>query len=139
MAGLNDLLVTGNIVYNWVTGLFMPKKMLPGWNGGWSVNRVIVRGNDFQQLGRNPVLDHGTRVDPAAETWSGNRYQPLTGKGSPFRVIDADLSFADWQTQYEPDAQAIAVPYSDPGLERRVLWRGTGVGGADADFLAAAR
>ena len=51
MAGLNDLLVTGNVVYDWVTGLFMPKKMLPGWNGGWSVNRVMVRANDFQHLG----------------------------------------------------------------------------------------
>jgi hypothetical protein len=99
----------------------------------------MVQANDFQHLGRSPAVDHGTRIDPAAEAWSGNRYQTDATKGSPFRVIDADLSFAQWQAQYEPDAQTVAVPYADPGrtaASYSAVLAATGLGG---DFLAAAR
>jgi hypothetical protein len=100
---------------------------------------MSVRGNDFQRLGRNPAVDHGTRIDPVAEAWSGNRYDITAKKGSPFRVIDADLSFAEWQAQYEPDAQAMAVPYADAGRTAASYGAALAAGGLGDDFLATAR
>lgn len=100
-AGVNDLTVRGNVVYDWFEGLRVAAGLEPGGLGAAGLNGLTVRSNDFQRIGSRPVL-HDARFGPAAERWAGNRYDP-------------DTRLAGWQRNEEAGAQALTIAYDDPG------------------------
>ena len=112
-AGLNDLTVQGNIVYRWTKGLKFDPQFVPGGAGRFGLNRVTVRGNDFQQVVDGRVVYHESPLDPAQEKWSGNRYDLDPAAASHIRLGDKWMSLDRWRATQESTAAAAAAPYAE--------------------------
>jgi hypothetical protein len=48
--GLNDLTISGNVVYDWARGLSLMPGLVPGGKGLYAYNRVTITNNIFQHL-----------------------------------------------------------------------------------------
>jgi hypothetical protein len=48
--GLNDLTISGNVVYDWARGLSLMPGLVPGGKGLYAYNRVTIANNIFQHL-----------------------------------------------------------------------------------------
>jgi hypothetical protein len=112
-AGLNDLTVQGNIVYRWTKGLRFDGAFVPGGAGRFALNRVTVRGNDFQQLIDERMLAHLSPLDAAQEKWSANRYDGDPADASTIDLAGGALTLGRWIASHEPTSSAVRAAYAD--------------------------
>lgn len=112
-AGLNDLTVQGNIVYRWSKGLKFDPGFVPGTAGRLALNRVTIRGNDFQQVFDGRVVMHDSPLDRAQEKWEANRYD--VGRDEPSRLFldGKSITFDRWAATEESTGAAAAALYAD--------------------------
>src|SRR4051812_37236858 len=74
--GLNDLTISGNVVYDWARGLSLMPGLVPGGKGLYAYNRVTITNNVFQHLvypktvpaGNTGTLAAALRVTTAASS-----------------------------------------------------------------------
>ena len=112
-AGLNDLVVQGNIVYRWSKGLRFDPEFVPGGLGRFALNRVTIRGNDFQQVSDKRLVAHDAPLDPAQEKWSGNRYDGDADDDSRIMLAGRRLTLERWADAHEPTAANARAAYAD--------------------------
>lgn len=140
--GLNDLLVSGNVVYAWSGGIKVNEHVKPGGVGPTALNGLAVVGNDFQQVAHRILLSHNAEHDPAAERWSGNRYDGRRAE-SPSRAWVAHrwapTPIASWTALHEEGSRATRVSYADAARDLARYSEAIGGTGTSAAFLAEAR
>ncbi len=119
--GLNDLTVKNNIVYSWAQGLSVNQYFAEGGSGYSALNRVSILNNDFQHITSTtqPIVIDGP-TSHGQETWSGNRYDSLASTANWFSLGNTSgavvpTAFGTWQASMEASAQAVRVPYPNPG------------------------
>jgi hypothetical protein len=141
-AGINDLTIQHNVVYNWQQGVRIGQSLRPGDAGPYGMNGVTVRDNDFQRLDAEAIL-HDAAYDEAAETWSNNRYNADTGRdggGRPDITVSLRLMKWDkWKSDHEKDAHLTKVSY--PEVDRTPGSYNAALGGqkSTSAFLAELR
>jgi hypothetical protein len=113
-AGLNDLTVQGNIVYRWTKGLRFEPLFVPGGTGRLALNRLTVRGNDFQQVVDERIVYHESPLDPAQEKWSGNRYDGNPADASHVMLGDKWVTLDRWVSTQDPTGAAAVATYAEP-------------------------
>ena len=138
-AGLNDLTIKDNVVYNWYRGLWVNPAMKNGGTGKNVVNNLTIENNDFQEIQNSNIVYHGTGVNAATETVSGNRYQTADPSGAPFYMAGQTYDINEWKSAVEPDGAAVGADYSDPTRDLNTYSFATGGTGTVADLLAKAR
>lgn len=118
-AGINDVTIQRNVIYNWQQGIRLSQSLKPGDPGPWGMNHVTIRNNDFQRLDAEAIL-HDATYDAANEVWSNNRYNADIGRdggGRPDVTVSLRLVKWDkWKSDHERDAQLTKVSY--PGADR---------------------
>jgi hypothetical protein len=112
-AGLNDVTVQGNIVYRWSKGLRFDGAFVPGGTGRFALNRVTIRGNDFQQLTAGRMVAHMAPLDPAQEKWLGNRYDGDASDASAVDLAGKAIALGRWIASHEPTSSAARAAYAD--------------------------
>ena len=113
-AGINDLTVQGNIVYRWSKGLRFDGQFVPGAGGRFGLNRLTVRGNDFQQVINERLLAHESPIDAAQERWSDNRYDARAGSTGEIFLGGRGVTPERWASQHEPSGSIRRVAYVEP-------------------------
>lgn len=138
--GINDLTFTGNTIYGWTKGLELESGYIPGSIGvPAALNNLIVAHNDIQSLTSLPLVNHAFAFSPDAEHWSGNRYDCSPSATGTFTVNGAATTFAMWQSQNEPTAQAIHLHYADATRTAEAYNASLGGAATLSGFLTKAR
>jgi hypothetical protein len=112
-AGLNDVTVQGNIVYRWSKGLRFDESFVPGGAGRFGLNRVTIRGNDFQQLIADRLVAHMAPLDMTQEKWLGNRYDGDAADASAVDLAGKAMALGRWIASHEPTSSAVRAAYAD--------------------------
>ncbi|HWE02406.1 MAG TPA: PKD domain-containing protein [Tepidisphaeraceae bacterium] len=138
--GLNSLVLSDNIVYNWGFGLSITSQFDSGGTGADGLTSVVVRDNDFQDNVTGRLVSHGAQYDPRYEDWSGNVYSSTTAPTSSWFSLQGPLmSFATWQNNIEPTAVNAVVPFVDPTRTAATYMASQGMTATLAAFIAGAR
>ncbi|HWE04799.1 MAG TPA: carboxypeptidase-like regulatory domain-containing protein [Tepidisphaeraceae bacterium] len=138
--GLNSVVISDNVVYNWGYGLLMSPLFVPGSAGADGLSDVVIRDNDFQDNAAGRIISHGSLYDPRYETWSGNVYSSTTSSASNwFQLQGANTSFSAWQAAVEPTAVNAVVPFVDPARSVMTYMAGQGLTPTLAAFISGAR
>ena len=137
-AGLNDLTIRGNVVYNWAQGIRVASSLRPGQSGPDGLNDLVVRDNDFQAITGRTIL-HDMPFTASTETWSGNRYNGGSDGRPEILMTFNLLSWDRWRSDREPTARSAQVQY--PAADRTAATYNASLGGegSTAAFLAEAR
>jgi hypothetical protein len=114
-AGINDLTVQGNIVYRWTKGLKFDGALEPGAAGRFGINRVTVRGNDFQQVVDGRMVMHDSPMDPAQEKWEANRYDADPRNASEVYLGGKAMTLEKWVSNDDKTGTAAAAAFVDAG------------------------
>ena len=139
--GLNTLIVSNNVVYDWGFGMTMASQYVAGTAGQNGLTAVVIRNNDFQNdavTGR--IISHGNVYDPRFEDWSGNVYSTSpTAQSQWFNMLGSSMSLTQWQANIEPTAVAAAVPFLAPNRTVAAYMGSQGMSATLAAFIAGAR
>ncbi len=122
--GLNNVTISGNVVYKWYEGLYIAGGMHPGGSGEFAINNVSVSGNTFAQVqSRSNGATYSGVYEAISAAVSGmsdpNRtldtYAASIGKGNAASFISAEMLLSDqnWQNQL---TAAAADSYVDAGF-----------------------
>jgi hypothetical protein len=133
-AGVNDLTIRGNVIYDWSDGIRIASSLKPGSTGLTAFGGLAVRDNDFQNLDGKAIL-HDMQFAAAAESWSGNRYDPRPKFTTQYNTVTWDR----WKRDREPTAKASKVRYVEPGRTAASYNASLGGDRSTAAFVAAAR
>ena len=136
--GINNLTISGNVVYGWAKNLEIASSLVPGGTGRYALNNVLVRDNHFQAVRDTLIIDHGP-ASLAQSIFTGNKYDAATSQATWFRVAGTSLALEAWQRDMEVTGVAAAVSYPDPS--RDIASYDTSIGGAGTTgaFVASAR
>ena len=112
--GVNDLTLTGNIVYRWQQALQISGSLVPGKIGRNGLNGLVVQNNDFQRVFSNRIVEQGQPIDLAAEQFVGNRYYNTGTSAEWFRRGGKNTSWAQWNASVDKTSRVMKVNYDDP-------------------------
>ena len=138
-AGLNDVQVRDNVVYDWGRGLTFANDLVPGGTGLKAVNRVTIADNDFQQLKTPYVLFPGDGYRAGNVTFAGNRYDTASGTPTVSSISGPSLPWTRWAPGHETGGQVARVSYPDPNRTAASYAGTLGAGSSNAAFIARAR
>ena len=131
-AGLNDLNIEHNIIYNWFRGVYVDSGFQYGGKGLRALNNVNVRYNDFQNIA-GPDVQSQAAVDTSQLHFTGNTYDP----GTPYDAVSGKaISYDSWRRNDESDARQMTVPYIDAARSLAGYDAAAGGAGTIADYLA---
>jgi hypothetical protein len=122
--GLNNITISGNVVYKWYEGLYIAGGMHPGGSGEYAINNVKVSGNTFAvvQNRSNGANYSGVYVATSAAVTGmsdPNRtldtYAASVGESNAATFINAEMQLSDtnWLTKL---TAAAADAYVDAGF-----------------------
>ncbi|HET6247267.1 MAG TPA: carbohydrate-binding protein [Tepidisphaeraceae bacterium] len=71
--GVNDLMIAGNVINQWSTGIAVVSGLTPGGRGLTAFNDVTIKNNEFQNLTTASIENHSASY-ASQETISNNSY-----------------------------------------------------------------
>lgn len=144
-AGVRDLTIENNVVYDWQQAVSMPTTSIAGDAGPRGYSGLVVRNNSFATPYPNDfdnppyIVRHETAFVPSAETWTNNSYTSLKDARRWFRFGSQELSLDQWTAAVEPTANVEQSGFVDASRSVGTYAAVLGVGNTANDFLQAAR
>jgi hypothetical protein len=141
--GINDLTISGNIIYGGPTGyrigIQTDGRFVPGGSGIYALNDLKVTGNDFVNNTTQEVRHDGGLN--SQEIWSSNRYyDPTLAQSKWITVQGAAMAFSTWQSTVDKGATVLTtLPYANPNVTAGTYDATVGGPGTWQDYVAQAK
>ncbi|MDB5294898.1 MAG: hypothetical protein JWO31_881 [Phycisphaerales bacterium] len=138
-AGINDLSIKDNIVYEWTRGLWVAPELTGAGTGPKSVNNLSFDNNDWQDVSSSNLVYQGIGTGNGNVTYANDRYYSGNGNGAPFYLAGRTYSMNGWFGAVEATGEAVKANYVDPDRTMDTYSFTLGGSGTTANFLANAR
>ncbi|CAA9405773.1 MAG: hypothetical protein AVDCRST_MAG64-2042, partial [uncultured Phycisphaerae bacterium] len=138
-AGINDLTIKDNIVYEWTRGVWVNPELTGQGPGHKSVNNLAYLNNDYQNIKSSNIIYHGIGPQGTNVRMDDSRYFSNSSNGAPFYMAGRTYSLTGWTAAVEPTGKGVKANYVDPDRDMKTYSFTLGGSGTQADFLDKAR
>lgn len=112
-AGINNLTISNNVVYDWQRGISISGSIQTGGSGNKGMKGLLVQNNDFQKIRSYQAVNHFAAFNGSAERWTGNRYDVPGNSKTPMTIGVRGLTVSGWSS-YDVGARMVKVSYPSP-------------------------
>jgi hypothetical protein len=141
-AGIRDLSVENNIIYDWDAGFELGVGLSGGIAGATGYNGIEIRGNDIQPgAGSKWVVSHQPSYSDGNEMWEDNTYSGGANQSKWFKLAGplTFVSVPTWKGTVESTASTVPKQYLDPNRSVGGYAQTIGLAADTEAFLDAAR
>ncbi|MBA3284216.1 MAG: peptidoglycan-binding protein [Nitrosopumilus sp.] len=109
--GVNNVIIDGNIVYDWKRSVELSRRLIPGGTGITAFNYVTFKNNQFQSMQNEEIINHLMKVNSKYVTWQNNTYYNSSDQSKWFDVNDVSIGVSGWKNTVEPTMQISKKSY----------------------------